>query len=460
MNFPENFAWGAASAAYQIEGAAFEDGKGASIWDVYSNDTRPDPRTGRTNIRNLDTANVACDHYHRYKEDVALMKAMGLNAYRFSVSWSRVLPDGRGKVNQKGLRFYSDLVDELLNAGIEPYVTLFHWDLPQALQDIGGWANPEMPSIFADYVKVVVEALSDRVTHWMTLNEAQCHIIIGHIDGNCAPKLHVTQREGFYLINSILKAHSLAVGTIRAYAVKIPLVGIATNPSAFYPASDSKADVDAARTQAFSAAEKNLWATTWWLDPIILGKYPEDGIDAFKADFPEDLLREDNMTALRSQLDFLGCNLYQGTAVQAGAAGKSVCLPRKPGFNQTAFKWEVTPEILRYMPDFLYGRYGLPVIITENGLSMADWIALDGKVHDPQRIDFMHRYLLELRKAISDGTPVAGYFAWSVMDNYEWSEGFGERFGLIHVDYSTQQRTIKDSGLWYRGVIASNGGSL
>jgi len=460
MNFPENFAWGAASAAYQIEGAAFEDGKGPSVWDVHSNDTRTDPRTGRTNIRNLDTANVACDHYHRYKEDVALMKTMGLKAYRFSVSWSRVLPEGRGKVNEAGIRFYSSLVDELLNAGIEPYITLFHWDLPQALQNIGGWANPDMPAIFADYVKVVVQALSDRVTHWMTLNEAQCHIIIGHIDGNCAPKLRVTPKEGFYLIHSILKAHSLAVGTIRTYAVKKPFVGIATNPAAFYPATSSEQDVRAARTMAFSASDKSFWPTTWWLDPILLGTYPKDGIEAFRDSFPQELLAADNTASLRAPLDFLGCNFYQGTAVRAGADGKPVCVPRKPGYDQTAFKWAVTPEVLRYMPDFLYERYGLPVIITENGLSMADWVALDGKVHDPQRIDFMHRYLLELGKAVADGTPVTGYFAWSVMDNYEWSEGFGERFGLIHVDYTTQKRTVKDSGLWYSGVIASNGSCL
>lgn len=460
MNFPENFVWGAASSAHQVEGAAHEDGKGESIWDVYAEDKTVNPYTGKTNIRNLDTAEVACDQYHRFKEDVALMKSMGLKAYRFSISWSRVIPDGQGKVNEKGIQFYSNLVDELLVSGIEPYITLFHWDLPQKLQDIGGWANPDMPFIFSRYVKVVVQALSDRVIHWITLNEAQCHIIIGHIDGNCAPKLKVSRRQGFYLMNAILKAHSFAERTIRAYAVKEPIIGIATNPCAFYPATSSAEDISVAKKQAFSAATESLWPTTWWLDPIILGSYPTDGIVACKNDFPEELLAADNMKMLKSTVDFIGCNLYQGTAVAKGVDGEPVCLSKKAGYDQTAFKWEVTPLILRYMPNFLYERYKLPILITENGLSMADWVSLDGKIHDPQRIDFMHRYLCELNNSITDGTPVIGYFAWSIMDNYEWSEGYGERFGLIHVDFSTQKRTVKDSGLWYRNVINSNGAIL
>lgn len=460
MSFPEKFVWGAASAAYQIEGAAFSDGKGESIWDVYSNDKRIHQGSGKTNIRNLDTANTACDHYHRYKEDVALMKAMGLKAYRFSISWPRVLPEGQGAINYKGLQFYSNLVDELLEAGIEPYITLFHWDLPQELLNIGGWANPQMPLIFSEYVKVVVSALSDRVTNWMTLNEAQCHIIIGHFDGNCAPGFKVTYREGFKLINSILKAHSMAVRVIRSHAKKKPFIGIAPNPSSYYPAAETKADIEAARKLSFSAESKSLWPTTWWLDPILLGQYPQDGIEAFKEDFPEELLRESNLKELYCPIDFLGCNLYQGTAVRAGKDGQAECPPKKAGYDQTAFKWAVTPQILRYTPKFLFERYKLPIIITENGLSLSDWVSLDGKVHDPQRIDFTRRYLRELMKAIDEGVPVLGYFAWSVMDNFEWSEGFGERFGLIHVDYETQKRVIKDSGLWYHDVILSNGANI
>ncbi|WMJ89553.1 GH1 family beta-glucosidase [Anaerocolumna sp. MB42-C2] len=460
MSFPKDFAWGAATAAYQIEGGAGEDGRGPSIWDTYAHNKKIDLLRNRMNILNGDTGDTACDHYHRYKEDVQHMKEMGLLAYRFSISWSRILPEGRGKVNEKGLKFYSDLVDELIAAGIEPYITLFHWDLPQALQDIGGWLNPEMPDLFGKYVKVVVDALSDRVTYWMTLNEPQCHIIIGHIDGECAPKQRVTDRQGFYLIHSILKAHGKAVRIIRKYAVKKPQIGIAPNPSAYYPSTDRKEDVQAAKKMAFGITSRNFWCSTWWLDPIFLGCYPEDGIHIFGDDFPLEMIKPGDMEMISEPIDFLGCNFYQGTEIRADKSGEPVIVPRKPGFDMTAFKWGVTPQILHYMPNFLYNRYQIPIYITENGLSMADWVSLDGKVHDPQRIDFMQRYLLELKKAIDDGTPVKGYFAWSMMDNYEWSNGYTERFGMIHVDYETQKRTLKDSAYWYHDVIKSNGKSL
>ncbi len=460
MSFPKNFVWGAATAAYQIEGGAQADGRGPSIWDTYAHDKKLDTQRNRLNILNGHTGDIACDHYYRYKEDVQHMKLIGLKAYRFSISWSRVLPEGRGKVNPLGIKFYSDLVDELLAAGIEPYITLFHWDLPQALQDIGGWSNPKMPEIFVEYVKVVVDALSDRVTYWMTLNEPQCHIIIGHIDGECAPKLRVTDRQGFYLIHSILKAHGRAVQTIRKYAVKKPQIGIAPNPLAYYSASDRKEDVDAAQKKAFQITDRNFWSTTWWLDPIILGKYPEDGIQVFGEDFPVEMIKTGDMELISSPLDFLGCNFYQGTEIKAGENEEPVVVPRKPGFDLTAFKWGVTTAILHYMPKFLYDRYRLPIYITENGLSMADWVSMDGKVHDPLRIDFMHRYLLELNKAIEEGTPVDGYFTWSLMDNYEWSNGYTERFGIIHVDYENQKRTLKDSAWWYQEVISSNGENL
>lgn len=460
MSFSKNFVWGAAAAAHQIEGAAMEDGRGLSIWDTYAHDKRIDSVTGRGNILNGDTADIACDHYHRYSEDVALMKEIGLKAYRFSISWSRILPKGKGEVNKKGLQFYSDLVDELLAAGIEPYVTLFHWDFPQALQDIGGWANPQMPDIFADYVKIVVDALSDRVKYWMTLNEPQCHIIIGHINGECAPKLKVSHEQAFRLMHNLFLAHGKAVKVIREHAKKPPKIGYAPNPSAYYPYTEEKEDIEAAKKLAFDASGKDFWATTWWLDTIILGEYPKDGIEAFKDEFPMDMIKEGDMEIISQPLDFLGCNFYQGSAVKADSNNEAIVVPKKVGFDRTAFKWEVTPKILRYMPNFLYERYNLPIVITENGLSMSDWVSLDGKVHDPQRIDFMHRYLLELKKSIEDGTPVFGYLTWSIMDNYEWSDGYGERFGIIHVDFETQKRTIKDSGYWYHDVIASNGETL
>ncbi|WP_028973690.1 GH1 family beta-glucosidase [Spirochaeta cellobiosiphila] len=460
MKFPNNFVWGAASAAYQIEGASFEDGKGLSIWDVHTNDTHPDPITGISNIKNNDNGNIACDHYHRYREDVALMKKIGIKAYRFSLSWTRIIPDGQGAVNQKGIDFYNNLIDELLAAGIEPYITLFHWDFPQKLQEIGGWSHPDMPRIFADYVQVAVEAFSDRVKYWMTLNEPQCHIIVGHVDGKCAPKLRVSPKEAFYLIHSILKAHGLGVQRIRQYAKQNVQVGIAPNPSAFYPYSDNPDDQLAAQEKAFTADSRNLWATTWWLDPLLLGHYPEDGIEAYGSDFPQEINNPEDLAIINQSLDFLGCNFYTGACVRADNKGMPVIVDPKIGYDRTAFKWEVTPRILQYMPIFLYNRYHLPILITENGLSLSDWVSLDGKVHDPNRIDYMQRYLRELKKAIDRGVPVLGYLTWSIMDNFEWNDGYGERFGLIHVDYGTQKRTIKDSGYWYNKIIESNGKSL
>lgn len=460
MAFQKEFLWGAATAAYQIEGAANEDGRGPSIWDIYDHDTKEDSLRRRTNILNCENAEVACDHYHRYKEDVKLMKEMGLKAYRFSISWSRILPDGRGKINQKGIDFYNNLIDELVNAGIEPCITLFHWDLPQALQEIGGWMNPDMSDIFAEYVKIVVEKFSDRVSYWMTLNEPQCHIIIGHIDGDCAPKLRVSDKQGFRLIHNILKAHGKAVCTIRQYAVKEPKVGMAPNPLAVYPETDEEKDVKAAEKAAFACKERNFWNTSLWLDPVFLGEYPQDVREVFGSDFPEDMILPGDMELISQPLDFLGCNFYTGRKVFCGANGEPIVAPHEQGADMTAFKWKVTPRILRYMPQFIHNRYHVPIMITENGASMADWVSLDGKVHDPLRIDFMQRYLIELEKAIDAGVDVLGYFAWSLLDNYEWANGYSERFGLIHVDYETQKRIMKDSGIWYRTVIDTNGEAL
>ncbi|SHO47229.1 GH1 family beta-glucosidase [Anaerocolumna xylanovorans] len=459
MSFPKDFLWGAAAAAYQIEGAAMEDGRGLSIWDVYSHDKNVDSGTGRMNIDNGDTGDVACDHYHRYKEDVALMKEIGLKAYRLSISWSRVLPEGKGKINEKGLDFYGDLVDELLKAGIEPYVTLFHWDLPQALMNLGGWSNPDSPDWFAEYVKVVTDKLSDRVTHWITFNESQCHIIIGHLLGECAPKLKLPYPEVFQAMHHLFLAHGKAVQTIRKYSAKPCMVGYAPCASEVYPVTDKKEDIDAARRAAFDASAKNLWNTSWWIDPIVHGRYPKEGIEAFAEYFPEALLKEEDLALISQPLDFLGINLYRGSGIRHTEEGY-VQAEKKIGFDRTAFKWPVTPKVLHYMPKFLFERYHLPVLITENGLSMADWVSLDGKVHDPQRIDFMNRYLLELSKALDEGVNVVGYFAWSIMDNFEWSQGYGERFGLIHVDFETQKRTLKDSAYWYRDIITSNGEGL
>lgn len=459
MGFRSDFAWGAATAAYQIEGAAFEDGKGPSIWDDHCHDFRRD-ETGRQNVQGGDTGDVACDFYHLYREDVARMKEIGLKAYRFSISWARVLPDGTGKVNEKGLDYYSDLVDALLEADIEPWITLFHWDLPQKLQTLGGWQNPGSPDWFAEYTRIVVERLSDRVTHWMTLNEPQCHIIIGHQRGECAPKLRLSEPELLRVFHHHLLAHGKAVKTIREYAGKEPQIGIAFCQGDVIPATAGPEDVEAARKAMLRVDTKDLWSAAWWLDPVVFGDYPEEGKKAYGGNFPEELTREEDLKLISQPLDFIGINAYRSSIAEADGEGGFRIVNEKQGCARTAFKWPVTPETLYYTPKFLYERYRLPLVITENGLSAMDWVCLDGKVHDVMRIDFMHRYLQCLKRAVEEGIDIRGYFAWSLMDNMEWNNGYTERFGLIYVDFETRQRILKDSAYWYRDRIRANGGDL
>lgn len=458
MSFRKDFVWGAATAAYQIEGAAYEDGRGESVWDVHCHDTRKNPE-GKQNILDGETGDVSCDFYHHYKEDIQRMKNMGLKAFRFSISWSRVLPDGTGRVNEKGLQFYSDLVDALLEAEIEPWVTLFHWDFPQQLQIRGGWQNPESPEWFAEYTKVIVDRLSDRVSHWMTLNEPQCHLIIGHVQGNCAPKLRLTEPEYLLAIHNHLKAHGRAVQVIRKYAKKKPEIGVAFCFGSSVPVSDQPEDVKAARIATLREDTKDLWAVSWWLDPVILGHYPEKGMEAYGENCPEELRNPEDLKLISEPLDFLGINVYQSGRVESDGQGGYREAKNPCGAPVTAMKWQVTPESLYYVPKSA-GKYKLPIVITENGLSCPDWVFLDGKVHDPMRIDFMHRYLSCLKKAAEEGTDIRGYFAWSAIDNMEWNNGYTERFGLIYVDYTTQKRILKDSAYWYREVIGSNGENL
>lgn len=320
MSFRKDFVWGAATAAYQIEGAAYEDGRGESVWDVHCHDTRKNPE-GKQNILDGETGDVSCDFYHHYEEDIQRMKNMGLKAFRFSISWSRVLPDGTGRVNEKGLQFYSDLVDALLEAEIEPWVTLFHWDFPQQLQIRGGWQNPESPEWFAEYTKVIVDRLSDRVSHWMTLNEPQCHLIIGHVQGNCAPKLRLTEPEYLLAIHNHLKAHGRAVQVIRKYAKKKPEIGVAFCFGSSVPVSDQPEDVKAARIATLREDTKDLWAVSWWLDPVILGHYPEKGMEAYGENCPEELRNPEDLKLISEPLDFLGINVYQSGRVESDGQG-------------------------------------------------------------------------------------------------------------------------------------------
>jgi len=450
MMFPKGFAWGAASSAYQIEGGTPSDGRGPSIWDEFCK------RPGA--VHEAQTAQIACDHYRRYSEDVALMRSLGLRAYRLSISWPRVLPDGVGRINEQGLAFYDRLIDALLEAGIEPWVTLFHWDMPEALFCRGGWLNRDIAAWFAEYAALIVDRLSDRVSHWMTINEPQVYISLGHAEAKHAPGLKLTTRECLLAVHNTLLAHGRSVQAMRAHARQPLTIGWAPVGHVVCPATNSAADIEAARIAMFSVQRRDFWNNAWFGDPVCLGTYPEDGLQLYGNDAPRP--EPGDMETIRQPLDFYGANIYSGGVVRAGAEGEPVNVSAPPGAPITTFRWLILPESLYWGPRLLSERYKLPIAVTENGMSNVDFIDLDGRVQDPQRIDFTRRYLLELGRAIHDGVKVSGYFHWSIMDNFEWAEGYKERFGMTHIDYTTQKRTLKDSAIWYKSVIASNGRSL
>lgn len=450
MSFPNDFVWGAAAASYQVEGGARDDGKGPSVWDMMCR------KEGA--IWEGHSGDVACDHYHLWAQDVAIMKEIGLKGYRLSISWPRVIPAGTGKVNAKGLAFYDRLIDALLDAGIQPWVTLFHWDYPYELYCRGGWLSPESPDWFAEYAQVVVKKLGDRVRNWMTLNEPQCFIGLGMRDGLHAPGDKLGWAEVLRAAHHALLAHGRGVQVIRAHAKAAPRVGYAPVGMVRYPATDSRKDIDAARTDMFSITTKTQWNNTWWMDPIFKGEYPADGLEVFKDCLPAVGPRD--MKTISQPLDFFGANIYNGQPIRAGRGGKPEIVKRPQGFPLTAFYWPVEPKALYWGPRFFHERYGKPIVITENGLSCTDWVALDGRVHDPLRIDFTARYLRELARASADGVPVQGYFHWSILDNFEWAEGYKQRFGMVYVDYPTGKRILKDSAYWYKQVIAANGANL
>ncbi|MBD3243435.1 MAG: beta-glucosidase [Chitinivibrionales bacterium] len=449
MRFPQHFTWGVASSSYQIEGGARDDGKGLSIWDIMCREP------GRT--WQGDTGDIAADHYHRYEEDVDLIAGIGARAYRFSLSWPRILPHGTGTVNPAGIAFYDRLVDRLLSKGIEPWITLFHWDYPYELYCRGGWLNPDSAPWFAEYARVVVDALSDRVTHWMTQNEPQCFIGLGHQTGEHAPGLRLGLSQVLRAAHHALLGHGLAVQAIRAHAHEPPVVGAAPVGVVKAPASESTNDIEAARRAMFAITEKTCWNNTWFADPMVRGEYPEDGLALFGTDAPH--IGAGDMETICQPLDFYGANIYNAQAVRATDNGPEPLTP-PTGPPLTTMRWKMTPEALYWGPRFLYERYRLPIVVTENGMANCDWVQRDGKVHDPQRIDFVGRYLTAYRRAIADGVDGRGYFHWSLLDDLEWNEGYQHRLGLVHVDFDTGKRTPKDSATWYRSVIESNGEAL
>lgn len=443
--FCKDFLWGAASAAHQIEGAYLEDGKGMGIWDTFGQET------GYI-IRN-ENGNVACDHYHRYREDVAIMKELGLKSYRFSVSWPRVMPEGYGTVNEKGLQFYIDLVNELTEAGIEPMVTLFHWNLPTAIYELGGWENPQVVDWFEQYTDVVTTALGKKVKYWMTFNEPQLFIGAGLNAGVFAPFEKKSTEALMRISKNVYLAHGKAVRIIRKNCQN-SIVGMAPTGEIVIPRDMNAESIERARKLSFSMKKESFTSSiTWWSDPVFFGKIPEDAQAIFGECLP--VLTEEEWEIVTEPLDFYGFNIYQG--MEDLNSTEEYGPYAYPGSPKTSMDWNVTPEVLYWSCRFLYERYGKPIMITENGMSSFDWVSLDGKVHDPNRIDFLHRYLRSIKDAVSEGIPVLGYQYWSIMDNFEWINGYDKRFGLVYVDYRTQKRTIKDSACWYRDVIATNG---
>lgn len=438
--FPKGFLWGAATASYQIEGAWNEGGKGESIWDSFSH------RPGT--ILNGDTGDVACDHYHRWQEDVELMVHLGLHAYRFSIAWPRIVPHGVGSVNPAGLDFYDRLVDALLDRGIKPFVTLYHWDLPQALQDVGGWPNRDLVGHFADYATAVVRRLGDRVRHWITFNEPWVFAFLGYFTGDHAPGL-TDLAAAFQAAHHSLMAHGAAADAIRADGDAETQVGITLNLAHVDPASDSQADLEAAH-------RFDGYLNRWFLDPLFHGHYPEDMLTLLGDLAPQG--KADDLIGLPARMDFLGINNYSRSVVgYQQDPPLNMAFHSPEGSQYTEMGWEVYPDGLYKLLMRVHRDYGPRCIyITENGAAFPD-VFQDGVVNDRDRIEFLRSYILAACRALEEGVPLEGYFVWSLLDNFEWGYGYSKRFGIVWVDFETGERTPKQSARWYSEVIARNG---
>jgi beta-glucosidase len=438
-DLPSDFAWGVATAAYQIEGAVAEDGRTPSIWDTFCRVPGA--------IDNGDTGDVACDHYHRRREDVALLSELGVGAYRFSISWPRVLPQGTGKVNPAGLAFYDKLVDELLDAGIRPFVTVYHWDLPQALQDRGGWPSRDTAYALGDYAGVLGEALGDRVADWFTLNEPLCSAWIGHLEGRMAPgEKDITRAVP--AAHHLLLGHGLAVQSLRAALPSSARVGAVVNLSPAEPASDDPKDVAAAR-------RADGHTNRWWLDPLHGRGYPADMIEVYGVEPP---VQPGDLETIATPTDHLGLNYYFREVVTDDPDGPipHARMVSVPDAVRTDMDWEVHPDGLEQLLTRLAEEYHVPrVLVTESGSAWRDEV-VDGTVADLERADYLESHVAAAVRAVGHGVPLAGYFVWSLLDNFEWSYGYAKRFGLVHVDYDTQVRTVKDSGRRYAKLISEH----
>jgi beta-glucosidase len=434
----QSFIWGASTASYQVEGAANEDGRGESVWDRFC------ATPGK--VRNGDTGAVACDFYHRYREDVALMRELGLDAFRLSIAWPRVLPEGRGRVNPKGLDFYDRLIDELLGNGITPFVTLFHWDTPQVIEDAGGWPVRDTVDAYCEYVEAVAERLGDRVGHWITHNEPWVVAWVGHGWGHHAPG-HTSDADALATAHHLLLSHGRAVEILRRASPNAE-VGITLNLDHPYAASDDEADATAVQ-----------WVdglhNRWFLDPIFRGAYPEDMLEAWSAIMPE--VRDGDLAEIAAPIDFLGVNNYTSPLVSADSNGGRSQIVRRPDVDRTDMGWEVVPDGLHDLLLRLKRDYDPPAIyVTENGAAFADVRGHDGHIGDLERRAYLEAYIGAAERARAEGVPLRGYFAWSLLDNFEWAWGYWKRFGLVYIDYATLERIPKGSFYWYRDHIAAH----
>jgi beta-glucosidase len=447
------------TSAYQIEGSRFANGAGECVWDQFSD------QPGK--IWGGNTAAVACDHYARVEEDFDLLRRLPLQAYHFTVSWPRVFPDGTGKPNEHGLAFYDRMVDALLRRGITPWVTLFHWDYPTALYEQGGWLNRDCARWFADYAALIVDRLSDRVEHFITLGEPECFVTAGSQKGQFAPGDVRPIRDVLQMGYNAFLAHGRGVQAMRAAArqpIKIALK-VVGEPYFPCPAALSErgreADIEAARELTFRVDARPHAPSTWysalWMDPVYLGRYPEGVLEGYGSSAPK--VHPDDLKVMSEPLDFFSLNTYRGGWARATAKGPEA-VPFPPGYPASAYDWPITPECMYWGPRFFHERYRLPIAITENGLAARDWVAMDGRIRDYDRIDFIRRSLLEVKRAVDDGIPIDGYFHWSLFDNFEWDQGYRVRFGLVHVDFATQVRTPKDSFDYYAKVMGTNGACL
>ncbi len=441
-SFPAQFLWGAATASYQIEGAIHEGGRGTSIWDTFS------ATPGKT-FRS-QSGEVAANHYHLMNEDVALMAQLGLGGYRFSIAWPRIQPEGAGPANQQGLDFYDRLVDALLAHGIQPFATLYHWDLPQTLQDKGGWLNRDTAHAFADYAEIMAHRLGDRVTGWITHNEPWCAAFLGYGIGVHAPGFK-NKQDAIQVGHHLLFSHGLAVPRLRAASKSGTQIGITLNFTPVYPADDSpETQRDLAVADAFS--------NRWFLDPLYRGSYPDELFTGMQLNPPE--MQEGDMAIIGTPIDFLGVNNYSRAVIRGRAAGESPDSSNSvvpvPGACYTEMGWEIYPQGLTDLLVRFHNEYAIPALyVTENGAAFTDQWDGNGTVNDPRRVSYVREYIQAVASAMEQGAPLKGYFVWSLIDNFEWAEGYSKRFGVVYVDYASQRRVIKASGQWYANFITA-----